>query len=923
MQKPPEGTQPDSSKDDPSAQDTVPAGAFVAGQFVARRYQIVRQLGRGGMGEVYEAVDMELNETIALKTVRQDVTVDSAGVGNLMQELQLARRVTHSNVCRVYDIGRHGESGRATVFITMELLDGETLASFLRSRGPLDPQTALGICRQIASALDAAHDCGIIHRDLKPGNVMLTSAGRVVITDFGLARIDSAGATLSHPTRIMGTPAYMAPEQLAGTRATTASDVYALGIVLYEMLTGKRPVDGDSRSAKEIPPSWRRAVERALSLDPVQRYKTAGEFIGGLHVRPVRSARIKHKWIAVVAALAFLVVILAYRELLQRKVTPPQIGSESTAALFITNFANTTGDRFFDFAPQQLLAIALEQSHQLSVSFGDIRQLTGTRLGIAGEVTGGNGAYRLVSRINNPSTGASTTLEERFQTRQDLRPAVDRLASRIRETLGEDRARVQATARKLADITTSSDSALELFSQAIALNTKADVTGAMLLLQKAVDSDHDPQFALAHEHLAVTLSGLGRRDAALESATTAYELRSKISEREQYLVSGTYHFLRDEFLAAADAYKTGTLRFSNDVLGYRYLAQVDSRLGRYDEGLAAVERLLELDPGSSLDIQTKVGLLMESGRFDAALRAADLARSKRLLPQYVNWTEALAFLAQDRVDDARAAFRELENASVDFKNAAQLYSTQIAMHEGDIQGAIDTLENQLQFDVQYQSGPFGALRRYWLAELYLVSGAPTRALTHIAALANQPLLATRLNQLRLAGFLYADAGRLDSARRTLSALIEIQSKVQRGEAPEAYVALVSGEIHRQLGQLDLAALDYNNARAIRNDPILLLSTARLLAQKTDYGRARELYQEFIRRHGEVLRWEPEALWVIAHFEEAQCEQRLHLDREAVHNYQLFLTLWEKKEPNLLSVRAARRELSKLQAMNISGKETEK
>jgi serine/threonine protein kinase len=219
--------------------NTVPLGTFVPGQTVAGRYRIVRQLGRGGMGEVHEALDTALDEKIALKTVRQDAAVDSAIGTRLIQELQLTRKVTHPNVCRVHDIGRHIGTDGNIIFFTMELLHGETLAARLEREGKLTPEVTLSIARRIADGLDAAHACGIVHRDLKPSNIMATDGGRIVIMDFGLARDSeyASGGFASRESRLFGTPGYISPEQVAGGRATGASDIYAFGVVLHEMLS--------------------------------------------------------------------------------------------------------------------------------------------------------------------------------------------------------------------------------------------------------------------------------------------------------------------------------------------------------------------------------------------------------------------------------------------------------------------------------------------------------------------------------------------------------------------------------------------------------------------------------------------------------------------------------------------------------------
>jgi serine/threonine protein kinase/tetratricopeptide (TPR) repeat protein len=267
----------------PSDRVPGPVGIFTPDDIVAGRYRVVRQLGSGGMGEVYEAVDLELNERIALKRVRSHTDDSLASDSGLIQELQLARRISHPNVCRLYHIDRDRRGGGDVMFITMELLDGGTLANLL-AKGPLQPDVALAIARQVAAAIDAAHAHGVIHRDLKPSNIMFGDNGRAVITDFGLARRrpepDDVTATATQPA---GTLAYMAPELVRGGRATSASDVYAFGVVMHEMITGRKPVSHASSEgfvrpsalSPDIPESWDRAILGCLEPLPGERTASA------------------------------------------------------------------------------------------------------------------------------------------------------------------------------------------------------------------------------------------------------------------------------------------------------------------------------------------------------------------------------------------------------------------------------------------------------------------------------------------------------------------------------------------------------------------------------------------------------------------------------------------------------------------------
>src|SRR5688572_378678 len=239
---------------------SIEEGRFPAGTTLAGRFRILGLLGQGGMGEVYRALDLTLNQPVALKFIAPAEHGSEATLARFRNEVRIARQVSHPNVCRVYDIGViEGQN-----FLSMEYVDGEDLASLLRRIGRLPSDKALEFTRRICAGLAAAHERGVLHRDLKPANIMIDGRGRVRITDFGLAAL--AGDVQGGEIR-SGTPAYMSPEQRAGREVTTRSDIYALGLVLHEVFTGRRP--GESQATpttlvKDLDPTIERVILRCL-----------------------------------------------------------------------------------------------------------------------------------------------------------------------------------------------------------------------------------------------------------------------------------------------------------------------------------------------------------------------------------------------------------------------------------------------------------------------------------------------------------------------------------------------------------------------------------------------------------------------------------------------------------------------------------
>lgn len=304
------------------------------GYLLAERYEIVVLLGSGGMGEVYEAKDKELGGKIALKVVHPQMSFDPATLDRFRREVQLARQVTHPNVCRVFDIGRHQQQGREIIFLTMELVRGETLSARLKRDGKIQSHEAFAIATQLCHALGAAHQAGILHRDFKCGNVMLIGSGekvRAVVTDFGIARwmrSTNDSTALTSQGAIFGTPAYMSPEQIQGKELTVASDIYSLGLVLYEMVTGVRPfadespwaealkrlaensVDPPGRLVPALSRSWSSTILLCLERDPVRRLGAAQQVLDALQSK--KPPRVSHtgRWRLTVVGLAAVLLLL-------------------------------------------------------------------------------------------------------------------------------------------------------------------------------------------------------------------------------------------------------------------------------------------------------------------------------------------------------------------------------------------------------------------------------------------------------------------------------------------------------------------------------------------------------------------------------------------------------------------------------------
>jgi len=349
----------------PTLQGSLPP-RFTEGWRIGSRYRVLRHLGEGGMGAVYLVHDSELNRDVALKLIRPSLAGDPRLLERFKREIQLSSEITHPNVLRVYDLGEADDLR----FLTMQFVCGEDLAAIIRREGKLPLERLVGIFRQICLGLAAAHDGGVLHRDLKPQNIMVGAGGHVYLMDFGLAKVvDESGMTQTGA--VMGTPAYMSPEQVKGETLDIRSDIYSLGTILYEMMTGRRPyAEGSAyevmmKRLNSPPPPVRdlnpdlpdyllRILDRCLETDRNLRYGSLHEAIRDLDENRVRATflyRLRRSRILKPVLAGLLVFLLAgagfylYRNNLLTRLRTSQAppAAEAAAVLGIVQFENRTG----------------------------------------------------------------------------------------------------------------------------------------------------------------------------------------------------------------------------------------------------------------------------------------------------------------------------------------------------------------------------------------------------------------------------------------------------------------------------------------------------------------------------------------------------------------------------------------------------
>jgi len=646
--------------------------SFNAGDLISGRYRIVKLLGVGGMGEVYEAEDRELGENVALKIIRPEIASRPRILARFRREIQLARRVTHPNVCRIYDVSYHvtadgeGPAEKKISFVSMELLHGRTLAAQLRTAGRMAIADALPIVRQMAAGLDAAHAASIIHRDFKSANVMLASSQssadapvRAVITDFGLAYetgSDAANrdARLTDTGMVIGTPDYMAPEQLEQGPLSPATDIYALGVVLFEMVTGRLPFDGATPMTiamnrlrnpapspralvPELTERWEAVILRCLERDPAQRFQRAGDVAAALEEgspmpRITRAtSRVSRRllWPAIALAIVAGLLPLFLRKRNTAAPAAPQTQTTATSApafkprrtIAVLGFRNLSGrsdQAWLDSAFSELLSTEIsatdtlrlvpqEDVERLESDFNlrngeigrttlpRIRERLGTDIVVSGSYLslGGESAngLRLDVRLQDASTGELVGTLSESGTQADLLALVSRLGNKLRDGLGAAPLSAEETASLRASRPSNAEAA-RLYVEGLQKLRRWDPLAARDLLQKAIAKE--PDYPMSHTALAETFWTLGNEAAAITEADKALTLASSLGREERLSIEARADVFHKQWDKAIEIYRS-LLTFYPDELAYGLrLGITQIAAGKGADALATMAKLRAL-----------------------------------------------------------------------------------------------------------------------------------------------------------------------------------------------------------------------------------------------------------------------------------------------------------------------------------------
>ena len=723
-----------------------PKEELTSGSTFAGRYQIIEELGKGGMGRVYKVLDKEVNAKVALKLIKPEIASDKKTIERFRNELKVARDIAHKNVCRMYDLGK--EAG--AYYITMEFVPGEDLKSFIRRSGLISVGKAISIANQVCEGLLEAHRLGVVHRDLKPQNIMIDKEGNARIMDFGIARSLRAKGITGAGVMI-GTPDYMSPEQVDGKEADQRADIYSLGVILYEMVTGRVPFEGDTpfsigvkqksevpRPPKEIneqiPDGLNLVILKCMEKDKDKRFQSVGELHSELmslekgvptterivpERKPLTSREItvqfsmKKAFIPALIIIAVAIIAVITWQLLPQKAATP-IPPSDKPSLAIIYFENNTGDQSLDHwrkALSELLTADLSQSKYLTVMSGDklyniLEEMNlleaksysskdleevGTSGGVEnivrGSYTKAGDTFRINITIQKTKTGELISSEGvEGKGEEGLFAMVDELTKKIKSNFELTEEEISSDFDKeVGKITTSSPEAYKYYSEGRKYHLAGENRKSIELMERAITID--PEFAMAFRSMGISYSNLGLLTERKKYIQEALKLVDRLSERERYIIEGDYYWESEAtYDKTIAAYEKILELYPEDSIVNHNLAVIYGMIEEYDKAIQKYEALTNAKDESVISHTQLAESYAAKGMYDKA---------KKIVMDYIDNISDHAFARQALVY-LYIDLGELDQAMVETEKAIYLNPTHyenlilkgnIYYYQGDLEKA--------------------------------------------------------------------------------------------------------------------------------------------------------------------------------------------------------------------------------------------
>ncbi len=926
------------------------ASRLVAGEMLSpgakfgARYTIIKLLGRGGMGAVYQAWDDDLEVAVAIKTILPDADADEhathATEQRFKRELLLARQVSHKNVVRIHDLGEvDGQK-----YITMSYIEGETLGRLLKRVGPLPVPQALAYARQIVDGLAAAHDVGIVHRDLKPENIMITPERQAVIMDFGIAR-GSAGHTETKAGTIIGTLEYMAPEQAGGRPVDHRADIYAFGLILYDMLLGRQRAAGRDNMTElldrvqrapaaphvtraEVPEALETILMRCVQPDIAKRPQSTSALVEALEalspdghlLKPALTpTRLPLKAILAAAAVAIAAMAAGVWYIATGPKPPP--AARAPISVVIADFNNQTRDRVFEGALEQALGVGIESASFVTAlprqdavrAIGQIRPgaaldesgalLVAKREGIAvvlaGAVAASGSGYELTLKAIAPGDGRMLeTVSARASDKAAVLSAIGELAADMRRKLG-DTTEIRSESETF---TAASLEAARAYAAAQDLANSGRHEQAIERYREAVQLDQN--FGRAYSGWATSAFRLGRREEAENLYQRAFGLLDRMTEREKFRTLGVYYgTIARNYPKAIENYQQLTSKYPADGAGLNNLAVAYFNMLKFKEASDAGRRVLEIYPKP---------LLYRSNYALYAMYASDLAtavtEASKVISEEPNYAIAYLPIALDAA--IKGQFAEAEAAYDSMTKGGALGASRGAMGKADLRmyryrfaDAIKMLDAAIADDEKTNNRSAQASKLVALAEARQASGN-TQASLDAARRATE--LVKLEHAVFPAGRVLLRAGREADARTLAASLANELSPQSR-----AYGKLLEGEIALGRARYVDAVAAFTAAKDLANVWMTRFDLGRAYLEAGRFAEALSEFEECDKRRGEataIFLDDSPSLRYLAplNYWWGRAQQGLGIAALAREKYQAFLALVPPESNDALAVDARKR-----------------